>query len=137
MRPVGEGLFAESSTALDIAGRYVEAYNAKDFDSLRALLDGDRFQFSHHSRNAYAADADAFVAMLERMAKDIFPDRRFLHIHAVHVVEDVVLLDAEWRGTPIVTIPGKFQAGVERVMRLKSMIVVNAGLITEIRDHDS
>jgi hypothetical protein len=75
--------------------------------------------------------------MLERMANDIFPDRRFTHVHAVHVVEDVVLVDSEWKGTSIVTVPGKFEAGVERTMRLKSMIVVNDGLINEIRDHDS
>jgi hypothetical protein len=55
----------------------------------------------------------------------------------MHVIEDVVLIDATWKGTPIVTIPGRFEIGVERTMRLKSMIVVQDGLITEIRDHDS
>ena len=89
------GLFAGSSGALDMARGYIGAYNAKDFESLRTLLDVSRFQFSHHSRSAYAGDAETFVAMLERMAKDIFPDRQFLNIHAVHVVEDIVLVDAE------------------------------------------
>lgn len=129
--------FAALDAPVDIARRYVAAYCAKDFEGVRALLDPDRFRFSHHSRGAYADDADAFMAMLERMARDIFPDRRFVHIHAMHAIDDVVLLDAEWKGTSIVTVPGKFEAGVERTMRLKSMIVVEGGRITEIRDHDS
>jgi hypothetical protein len=131
------GLFDALDGAAGVARRYVEAYRAKDFAGLRALLDPVRFQFSHHNRGAYAADVDQFIALLERMAAEIFPDRRFTHVHALHVVDDVVLIDAEWKGTPVVTVPGKFEAGVERTMRLKSMIVVENGLITEIRDHNS
>jgi predicted lipid-binding transport protein (Tim44 family) len=130
-------LFEASASAVSVARRYVEAYGAKDFATIKALLDPERFQFSHHSRGAYAADIATFMTMLERMAVEIFPDRRFVQVHAVHVVEDVVLLDAIWKGTPIVTITGRFEAGVERTMRLKSMIVVQDGRITEIRDHDS
>ncbi len=131
------GVFEAIDGTAAVARRYVEAYCAKDFATLRALLDHERFQFSHHSRGAYAADADFFMAMLERMAVEVFPDRRFTQIHGMHVIDDVVLLDAEWKGTSIVTVPGKFEAGVERTMRLKSMIVVQNGLINEIRDHDS
>jgi hypothetical protein len=130
-------LFEARETAASVARRYVEAYCAKDFAGVAALLDAERFQFSHQSRGAYAADAETFVAMLTRMAAEIFPDRRFEHIHAMHVIEDVVLIDAIWKGTPIVTMPGRFEAGVEQTMRLKSMIVVQDDLITEIRDHDS
>lgn len=131
------GLFHTVDSAAWVARQYIEAYCAKDFAAVRALLDAQRFQFSHQSRGAFAKDADEFVAMLERMAADIFPDRRFTAIHGLHAIDDVVLVDAEWRGTPIVTIPGRFEAGVERMMRLKSLIVVRDGFITEIRDHDS
>ncbi len=130
-------LFESVKQAAEAARAYIEAYCEKDFATLRALLDPDRFQFSHQSRGAYAADADSFIAMLERMATDIFPDRRFTEIRGMHVVDDVVLIDTEWRGTPIVTIAGRFEAGVTLAMALKSMIVVQEGRITEIRDHDS
>lgn len=123
--------------ATTVARRYMAAYGAKDFATVRSLLNPTCFQFSHHNRRAYAADAVAFVAMLERMAAEVFPDRRFTHIRGLHVVDDVVLVDAEWKATPIVTIEGRFQAGVELVMRIKSMLVVERGLITEIRDHNS
>jgi|GEM_PF-2927824 len=130
-------MFKDVKLVADVARAYIEAYCEQDFSTLRTLLDPDRFQFSHQSRGAYAADANSFIVMLEGMAVDIFPDRRFTRIRGMHVLDDVVLVDTEWRGTPIVTIPGRFEAGVPLVMALKSMIVVQEGRITEIRDHDS
>lgn len=130
-------LFEAAEGAAVVARRYIQAYCDKDFATIRALLDTALFRFSHHSRGAYAEDADAFLALVERMAAEVFPDRRFTHIHGLHVIDDVVLVDAEWKGTPIITVPGKFEAGVERTMKLKSLIMVANGLITEIRDHDS
>ncbi|MGM3225799.1 ester cyclase [Dickeya zeae] len=130
-------LFAGVNEVVDVARAYIEAYCEQDFATLRSLLNSDHFQFSHQSRGAYARDADSFIAMLEQMAVDIFPDRRFTQIRGMYAVGDLVLIDTEWRGTPIVTIPGRFEAGVILAMELKSMIVVQEGRITEIRDHDS
>ena len=131
------GLFDATDATARVARLYVEAYCTKAFARLRDLLDDDRFQFSHHNRRAYADSADAFVAMLARMATEVFPDRRFSAIRSLHVIDDVVLLDTDWTATPIVTVPGKFEAGVTLNMRIKSMIVVEGGRITEIRDHNS
>lgn len=128
--------FSTQTTTAAIALQFIEAYDTVDLDALRALLHPEKFQFSHHNWRAYAASADEFVAMIGRMAKDVFPGRRYTHIHAMHVIDDVVLLDTSWKGTPIVDLPGASQAGVEFTQEIKSLIIVENGLITEIRDHN-
>ncbi|KAH7061727.1 hypothetical protein BKA63DRAFT_528061 [Paraphoma chrysanthemicola] len=133
---MSSSVFTALESPTKIACRYIDAYNAIDLGGVRALLHPIKFQFSHHNWAAYAASAEDFVSMLDRMAKDTFPNRQFTHIHAIHAVDDVVLLDTSWKATPIVTIPGGSEAGVEFSMNIKSFIVVEEGLITEIRDHN-
>lgn len=118
-----------------VARRYIAAYNAVDLDGLRVLLHPEKFQFSHHNWSVYSGSADEFVTMVGQMAEDVFPGRRFTRIHAVHAIDDLVLLDTRWKGTPITTIADTFEAGVEFTLEIKSLIVVEGGLITEIRDH--
>ena len=128
--------FSTPASPAAVALRFVEAYDTVDLDALRALLHPEKFQFSHHNWRAYADSADEFVTMVGQMAKDVFPGRRYTHIHAIHAIDDVVLLDTSWKGTPIVDLPGASQAGVEFTQQIKSLIIVQDGLITEIRDHN-
>jgi hypothetical protein len=122
------------SKPLLIANRYLSAYQSENFDELTAILHPSNFQFSHHNRGAYSAQS--FIAMLRRMSVETFPERRFTEIHGVLVIDDVVLLNTSWAGTPVVTVPGKFEAGVEFILHIKSLIVVNDEFISEIRDHN-
>ena len=133
---MSSSLFTVLDSPIVIARRYIEAYNAVDLDALRTILHPEKFQFSHHNWRAYSASAEEFVSMVGRMATDTFPGRGYTHIHAIHAIDDVVLLDTTWKGMPIITVPGAFESGVEFTQQIKSLIVVADGLITEVRDHN-
>jgi hypothetical protein len=134
MMPTSET--AREAEPLHIAKKYVSCYKDQNYDELTAILHPRSFRFSHHNRGVYAESAAEFVDLLRRMGAEVFPDRRFTAIRSAHVFDDVVLLDTRWSGRPIVTVPGRFEAGTELVMYIKSLIVVDDGVISEIRDHN-
>lgn len=126
-----------SRNALDTVERYLATYQENNWGAMESCLDPERFHFSHHNRSAYAETASDFVELMRKMAEEVVPDGRYTEVRSVWAVHDVVVLSLLWdSGKPITSVPGLLEEGVTQVMHIKSMFVVENGLITELRDHD-
>jgi len=66
-----------------VAERLVDAYNAKDFDALEALID-PHLDFAHFNRNFAFSERAPLMGVLRHFAAEFIPDRRFLPTRASH-----------------------------------------------------
>jgi len=117
------------------ANRLVDAYNAKDFATLEALMAPD-LDFSHFNRDFAFRRREDLMAVLRTFAADLVPDRRFLVPERVTVAGPVVVREGFYTGTAAVDIPGFASAGGK--IRLKFCSVLrfdHQGLLVEWKDY--
>jgi hypothetical protein len=65
----------ETADPIEVANRWIAAYNAKDFETLRSLMTDD-IHVEHHNRGFALDGPDAVLEVITRFA-EIVPDRRF------------------------------------------------------------
>jgi ketosteroid isomerase-like protein len=70
--------------------RFYEAYNRRDWDALKALLDPD-VEWFHTARDEHVRGVDAVVALTKTTA-DAFPDAR-VQLLAVHAAGEFVIAE--------------------------------------------
>lgn len=117
------------------AERLVQAYNAKDFDGLAAMIAPD-LDFTHFNRDFVLSSRDALLDVLRQFASTYVPDRRFEAPERVTVAGDIVVREAWYAGTAAVDLPGFGSAG--EAFRLKFCSVMRfdaAGLLVEWKDY--
>jgi hypothetical protein len=117
------------------AERLIEAYNAKDFDALDALIAPD-IDFTHFNRDFVLSDRQALLDVLRGFADSYVPDRHFEAPERVTVAGNIVVREAWYAGTAAVDLPGFGAAG--EAFRLKFCSVMrfdNAGVLVEWKDH--
>lgn len=117
------------------AERMMEAYNAKDFDALEALIAPD-IDFAHFNRDFVLTDRAALIDVLRGFAATYVPDRHFEPPERVTVVGNIVVREAWYVGTAAVDLPGFGKSG--EAFRLKFCSVMrfdDAGVLVEWKDH--
>ena len=117
------------------AERLIQAYNAKDFDALEALIVPE-LDFAHFNRDFVLTSRDALLEVLRDFASTYVPDRHFEAPERVTVAGNIVVREAWYAGTAAIDLPGFGMAG--EAFRLKFCSVMrfdDAGLLVEWKDH--
>ena len=115
--------------------RLMDAYNAKDFKTLRRLI-SPTIDMAHFNRNAAFTSADELIAVMEAFASSYMPSRRFEKPERVIASGSFVIREAYWGGSPTVDIPGFGKAGEAIKLRLCSVMRFdNDGILVEWKDH--
>ena len=117
------------------AERLLQAYNAKDFDGLEALIAPD-IDFAHFNRDFVLTDRKSLVDVLRGFATYCVSDRHFEPAERVTVAGDLVVREAWYAGTPLIDLPGFGATG--EPFRLKFCSVMRfdgSGILVEWKDH--
>jgi hypothetical protein len=115
--------------------RLIEAYNAKDFKALSALIDPD-IDFAHFNRDFVLTSREALIEVLQGFATSYAPDRRFEPAVRVTVAGDIVVREAWYAGTAAVDLPGFGAAGEAFRLKFCSVMRFNdSGQLVEWKDH--
>ena len=124
-----------ADNAAAVVERFLEAYNAQDFDAMQALLAPD-VRFAHYNRN-FAFDSSAeLIATLRTFASDYVPDRVLGPALRTATVGHTVYREQLWTGTLATDLPGFGSAGDAISDRLCSVFTVgDGGTIVEYLDY--
>lgn len=117
------------------AERLVQAYNAKDFDTLEGLIAPD-IDFAHFNRDFVLNSRDALLDVLRGFASSYVPDRHFEPAERVTVAGNIVVRESWYAGTAAVDLPGFGAAG--EAFRLKFCSVMrfdDDDNLVEWKDH--
>jgi len=132
---LGANSVTEAKTDLaDLSNRFVAAYNAKDFDTMAAMMAAD-IDFAHYNRDFVLNSRDALIEVLSGFAAAYVPDRTFEPAEMVLVAGDTVIRQAWYVGTAKVDLPGFGKAG--EAFRLKFCSFMRfgpGGMLVEWKD---
>lgn len=117
------------------AERLIQAYNAKDFEAMEAMIAPD-LDFAHFNRDFKMSSRSELLAVLRAFAASYVPDRRFEAPERVIVSGNLVVREAWYAGTAAVDLPGFGTAG--EAFRLKFCSVMrfdDDDILVEWKDH--
>lgn len=115
--------------------RLIDAYNAKDFDALSALIVPE-LDFAHFNRDFVLTSREALIEVLRGFATTYAPDRRFEPAERVTVAGNIVVREAWYAGTAAVDLPGFGAAGEAFRFKFCSVMRFNDnGQLVEWKDH--
>jgi len=117
------------------AERLVQAYNAKDFEAMEAMIAPD-LDFAHFNRDFKMASRGELLEVLRAFAASYVPDRHFEPPERVIVSGNLVVREAWYAGTAAVDLPGFGTAG--EAFRLKFCSVMrfdDDDILVEWKDH--
>lgn len=118
-----------------LTDRFMAAYNAKDFETMRAMMAPD-IDMAHHNRGAFFNDRDALCAIFPIFADVLAPDRKFSPPSRVTAVGNIVIRESDFSGTATDDIPNFAVKGEHFVLRLCSVFRFDDnGIIVEWKDH--
>jgi hypothetical protein len=113
----------------------IQAYNAKDFDAMSAMIAPD-LDFAHFNRDFVLTSRDALLDVLRSFAVDYIPNRHFEAPERVTVAGDIVVREGWYAGTPAVDLPGFGAAGEGFRLKFCSVMRFDAGgILVEWKDH--
>lgn len=121
-------------TAAEVVERFIDAYNAQDFDALASCL-APELDFQHYNRGFSFTTAGDLVAILTTFAREYLPDRTFGPALRLNVAGDVVYREHRWTGTLAKDLEGFGAAGYEVDDTLCSVFTVQAGVIVQYYDY--
>lgn len=124
----------DSTAATKVVERYIDAYNAKDFDAVLDCLAPD-LDFQHYNRGFAFNRASELVDIIREFAANAIPDRQLGPALRTHTVGDVVYREQLWGGTLTSDIPGFGAAGESISLRLSTVFTVRDGKIVEYYDY--
>lgn len=90
-------------TPLEVANKYLDAYNAFDLETLFSLLD-ENVYFTHHNRG-FVTEGKAATSDLYRGTPDLIPDRQLGERSITAVDGGRVVVQHVLTGTPKVDLP--------------------------------
>lgn len=117
------------------AERLIQAYNAKDFEAMEAMIAPD-LDFAHFNRDFKMSSRSELLDVLRAFAASYVPDRRFEAPERVIVSGNLVVREAWYAGTAAVDLPGFGTAG--EAFRLKFCSVMrfdDDDILVEWKDH--
>lgn len=127
-------LESELSELAETSERLVQAYNAKDFETMAEMIAPD-VDFAHFNRNFVLQSRDALLEVLEGFAASYVPDRRFEEPELVIEAGDTVIRQAWYTGTAAVDLPGFGAAGESFRLKFCSFMRFGAdGKLVEWKD---
>jgi steroid delta-isomerase-like uncharacterized protein len=118
---------------LAVANRWIAAYNAKDFDSLQALMAPD-IHVEHHNRGALLHGAETMLAVMRQFAT-LLPDRRFHSLRRQFVAGETVVSELVWEGTPNDDVEGFAKRGVTVKLELACIWTIRNGRVVDYHDY--
>lgn len=117
------------------AERLIQAYNAKDFEAMEALIAPD-LDFAHFNRDFKMTSRSELVDVLRAFAASYVPDRRFEAPERVIVSGNLVVREAWYAGTAAVDLPGFGTAGEGFRLRFCSVMRFDDDdILVEWKDH--
>ena len=121
------------SDAISVANRWIEAYNGKDFDTIRSLC-ADDIRMEHHNRNVVVTGPDAVLELMGQF-DGLVPDRRFHSTRRQFTDGERVVTEQTWEATPTTDIPGFGNQGEVVRLELSCIWTVRNGQIAEYDDY--
>ena len=123
----------KTADPIEIANRWIAAYNAKDFETLRSLMTDD-IHVEHHNRGFALDGPGAVLEVMTRFA-EIVPDRRFHSTRRQFSDGQRVVTELTWEATPIADVEGFANAGEKIRLELACIWTIRAGQIAEYHDY--
>ena len=117
------------------AERLIQAYNAKDFEAMEAMI-APELDFAHFNRDFTMHSRDELLGVLRAFAETYVPDRRFEAPERVIASGNLVVREAWYVGTAAVDLPGFGAAG--EMFRFKFCSVMrfdDNDVLVEWKDH--
>lgn len=118
---------------LDIAARWIAAYNAKDFATLAGLMTAD-IHVEHHNRGACIDGAEQLLSVMRQFAT-MLPDRRFHSIRRQFASGATVVTELTWEGTPNVDVEGFAKSGETVKLELACLWTLRDGCVADYHDY--
>lgn len=121
------------SDPIGVANRFIEAYNAKDYDSLKGLM-ADDLHMVHHNRGVDLNGADAALEIM-RQFDDLLSVKRFHSTRRQFTDGERVVTEQTWEATAVQDIPGF--VGKDETINLELCCVwtVRNGKVVEYDDY--
>jgi ketosteroid isomerase-like protein len=113
-----------------VVDAFLEAYNAKDLDTVSSLL-GPDIRMVHYGRDIDVLGRDEVVAHLSRSAQGVFPDRVFQPRRRQFVDGRHVVIEHTWAATATADVPQFARAGEAVNMELCTIFTIDDGQIVE------
>jgi ketosteroid isomerase-like protein len=118
---------------ISVANRWIEAYNAKDLDTIRSLC-GESIRLEHHNRGVVLEGPDAVVGLIEQFTS-LGPDRAFHSTRRQFTDGDQVVTEQSWGFTAATDVPGFAAAGERFDTDLACIWTVRNGQIVDYHDY--
>ncbi len=119
--------------ALDIAKRWIAAYNAKDFETLASLMTPD-IHVEHHNRGAGIDGAENLLSVMRQFAT-MLPDRRFHSIRRQFALGNTVVTELTWEGRSTVDVEGFAKSGETVKLELACLWTMRDGCVADYHDY--
>jgi hypothetical protein len=130
-----EGCGSSMTDFAALADRFVAAYNAKDFETMTAMVAPD-LDFSHFNRDFKFDNWAGLLDVLKQFATTLVPDRHFLPPERVTVSGNTVIREGYYTGTATVDLPGFADAGGTIMLKFCSVLRFNdRGMLVEWKDY--
>ena len=118
---------------IDVANRWIAAYNAKDFTTLKSLMTDD-IHIEHHNRGVKIDGPDTMLAIMNQFG-ELLPDRRFHSIRKQFSDGNHVVTELTWEGTPTADIEGFGKKGETVRLELACVWTLRDGQICDYHDY--
>jgi len=118
---------------INVAKRWIAAYNAKDFTTLRGLMTDD-LHVEHHNRGVVINGADAMLEVMQQFG-GMVPDRRFHSITRQFAAGDTVVTEMTWEATPNTDIEGFAKKGELIKLELACIWTLRDGRVADYHDY--
>lgn len=123
---------SENLSPLDVANRYLDAYNAFDLDTLFSFLD-ENVYLIHHNRG-FVTEGKAATSDLYRGTPDLIPDRQLGERSIAAVDGNRVVVQHVLTGTPKVDLPFG-PAGEAFKIDIVTVFTVENGKVVKYEDY--
>lgn len=121
-------------TPVEVANRWIEAYNTQDYATIRELCAPD-IKMTHHNRDFSVVGADAIVGSMEEF-EQVGPDKRFTEPRTQYVAGDTVITQQVWTFTATIDVPVfEAKAGEVTALDLACIWTVRDGQVVEYHDY--
>jgi hypothetical protein len=118
-----------------LADRFVAAYNAKDFETMTAMVAPD-LDFAHFNRDFAFDNWAGLLEVLKQFASTLVPDRHFLPAERITIAGNIVVREGHYTGTAQVDLPGFADAGGTIMLKFCTVMRFNDnGILVEWKDH--
>ncbi len=118
---------------INVAQRWIVAYNAKDFGTLRGMMTDD-IHVEHHNRGVVLDGPEAMITIMTQF-EGLLPDRRFHSIRRQFAAGDQVVTELTWEATPTADIEGFAKKGEVICLELACVWTIRDGRIADYHDY--